>query len=63
MGGGGERGLALPLLSLRYFLCSVSLRGSPFSPALLSGGAMVRIGEGHIPQLVPFSRLLLGGVS
>ena len=34
-----------------------------FAPALLSSGAMVRTGEGHIPQLVLLSTLLPGGVS
>jgi len=62
-GAGRGGGVEPPLLSLQYFLCSLSLRGSPFAPALLSGGATVRTGEGHIPQPVPFSTLLPGGVS
>ena len=56
-------GLEPPLLSLQYFPCSLSLCESPFAPALLSGGATIRMGEGHIPQLVLFSKLLLEGVS
>ena len=62
-GAGRGGGVEPPLLSLQYFLCSLSLRGSLFAPALLSGGATVRTGEGHIPQPVPFSTLLPGGVS
>ena len=58
--------LGPPFLSERCSwerVCNLSLRGSPFSPILLSGDATVRMGEGHIPQLVPLSTLLPGGVS
>ena len=61
--GGGAGGLEPPLLSPQYFLYNLSLRGSRFAPALLSSGATVRTGEGHTPQLVPFSKLLSGGMS
>jgi len=43
-------------------VCSLSLSGFPFPPPFSCGGT-VRTGEGCIPQLVPFSKLLLGGVS
>ena len=34
-----------------------------FAPAVLSSGVTVRTGEDHIPQLVPLSTLLPGGVT
>jgi len=60
---GAGSGLEPPLPSPRYFLCGLSLRESLFAPAVLSGGATVQTVEGHIPQPVPFSTLLPGGVS
>ena len=56
-------GLEPPLLPLQYFLCSLSLCGSPFCPCRALQWCDVRTEEGHIPQLVPLSTLLPGGVS
>ena len=55
-------GLEPPLLPLQYFLCSLSLCGSPFCPCPALQWCE-QTGEGHIPQLVPLSTLLPGGVS
>ena len=59
---GGWSG-ATPSVSAILPLQSESARVPLFAPTFLSGGAMVRTGEGHIPQLVPLSTLLPGGVS
>ena len=54
---------ATPSVSAVLPMQSESVRVTFFAPALLSSGATVRTGEGHIPKLVQFSKLLPGGVS
>jgi len=61
-GGGGWSG-APPSVSAILAVQSESARIPLFAPVLLSSGATVRTGEGHIPQLVPLSTLLPGRVS
>ena len=61
-GEGGWSG-ATPSVSAILAVQSESARIPLFAPALLSSGATVRTGEGHIPQLIPLSTLLPGGVS
>ena len=60
--GGGWSG-ATPSISAILSVQSESVRVTLFAPTLLSGGATVRTGEGHIPQLVSLCALLPGGVS
>ena len=60
-GTGGWSG-ATPFVSAILPVQSESARVPLFAPALLSGGATVRTGEGHIPQLVSLCTLLPGGV-
>ena len=62
-GGKGGWSGATPSVSAILAVQSESARIPLFAPALLSSGATVRTGEGHIPQFVPLSTLLLGGVS
>ena len=59
---GGWSG-ATPSVSAILPVQSESARVPLFAPTFLSGGTTVRTGEGHIPQLVPLSTLLPGGVS
>ena len=59
---GGWSG-ATPSVSAILPVHSESARVPLFAPALLLGGATVRTGEGHIPQLVSLCALLPGGVS
>jgi len=54
---------ATPSVSAVLPMQSESVRVTFFAPALLSSGATVRTGEGHIPQFVPLSTLLPGGMS
>ena len=61
-GGQGAWSGATPSVSTIFPVQSES-PWVPLFPALLSSSATVQTGEGHIPQLVPFSKLLPGGVS
>ena len=60
---GGWWSGATPSVSAILPVQSESARVPLFAPAPLSGGATVRTGEGHIPQLVSLCALLPGGVS